>query len=364
MEVDVAIFGDGPAGCAIALRLARYQRTAAILQRAARRGVSIGETLSPTIRAPLSELEMWSRFLHSGHAQSYELRSAWGSPRLLVKNSIFDPFGPSWHVDRARFDADLLDAAQERGSVLVSYTHLGNLAYTDGNWDVLLGDGHHVRAHFLVDATGRACALARRLGARRERYDRLIALVAFSACDSSPAMDNATLIEAGPEGWWYSAVLPSQQMVVAYMTDNDLLPSDHADWRTHMLAHLGATHATRERFPLDTLPARLHVFAANSSRLDDGTGDGWLAAGDALAAYDPLCGWGVPRALHSGIQAADAIHLHLSGDDRPLRAYASSRSPFDHYLDTRDAYYSMEQRWASSRFWQRRTHRVAAVQGG
>jgi flavin-dependent dehydrogenase len=37
----------------------------------------------------------------------------------------------------------------------------------------------------------------------------------------------------------------------------------------------------------------------------------WLTVGDACAAHDPLCGWGVCRAMNNGILAADAISHYL-----------------------------------------------------
>src|SRR6185312_13855027 len=84
--------------------------------------------------------------------------------------------------------------------------------------------GHEVEAstRWIVDATGRAAAFARRSGARRHRLDRLIALAAHG----EPAMDRGfggfTLVEAVELGWWYAARLPGGSAVVALMTDADL----------------------------------------------------------------------------------------------------------------------------------------------
>ena len=90
----------------------------------------------------------------------------------------------------------------------------------------------------------------------------------------------------------------------------------------------------------------------SSARL---AGQGWLAAGDALAAFDPLSSMGIGHALSSGASAARAVVAALSGDSGPIDEYiANSARHFAAFLEMRARYYQMEQRWPHMPFWSRR----------
>jgi flavin-dependent dehydrogenase len=185
------------------------------------------------------------------------------------------------------------------------------------------------RARYLVDATGRARAIARRLGVRPRFYDQLIALTAVVKRNPNSDFDHAMLIESTADGWWYAAPVP-QGHVLAFFTDADLAPP--------------------------ALKRRLRTVAANSAFTQSENSQTWLTVGDACAAHDPLCGWGVCRALTNGILAADAICGYLgSGDDALLESYhAHCRQQFDTYLAGLTKHYALEHRWAHSIFWERR----------
>ena len=82
-----------------------------------------------------------------------------------------------------------------------------------------------LRTCSLVDATGRAAWLARRLGAERVAFDRLVAVVTFFRTPPTQGnRDTCSMVEATEQGWWYSARVPDDRGVLAFMTDADLLP--------------------------------------------------------------------------------------------------------------------------------------------
>jgi len=198
--------------------------------------------------------------------------------------------------------------------------------------------------------------LARWQGARRIFYDRLVGLVGFfSAHSAGRKRGYQTLIEAAENGWWYSARLPDSRLVVAYMTDADLVPKGHASASEYWQSRLEQAPHTRFRMSGCLPETGLRSVAANSYRMDGVTGNNWLAAGDAAMAFDPLSSQGIYHALKLGLLAAHAIENYLLGDQAALEEYAhGTQRSFDKYLSTRAVYYGWEQRWSSSAFWQRR----------
>src|SRR4029077_6882280 len=110
---DVCVFGVGPAGTAVAIRLADLGVTALVLDRPSRNKALGGESFTGAIRQPLSVLGLWEDFRDARHVASYEQRTAWGSePR--IQDTIYDPNGNRWHVNRVRFDDDLREALRRR----------------------------------------------------------------------------------------------------------------------------------------------------------------------------------------------------------------------------------------------------------
>src|SRR5207249_3516673 len=93
-------------------------------------------------------------------------------------------------------------------------------------------------ARFLVDATGGRASIARHLGSARlsPRDDHLLCAAMYYARPGyTTQAPGPTLLEAVADGWWYSATLPRDRLVVTFMTDADrcaLLRRVCSDWFT------------------------------------------------------------------------------------------------------------------------------------
>ena len=357
---DVVIVGGGPSGAAAAINLVQAGISVAILERSQHATFRVGETLPPAVRHFLARLGAWEQFLRSSCASSSVIYSSWESNELDAQDHIFNPYGMGWHINRAQFDSMLASMAKQMGSKLATRARVRSCRQQEaGEWEIraeLDNVPHRFHANFLVDATGRASAIARSFGARKITYDRLVAIVKlFALPQHSDVYEPFTLIEAEANGWWYSARLPQRCLLLSYMTDSDLYQKGTSHSKTYWEDQLQQTSYTRESARTRGRGLGQFIFSANSFRLDKIHGSNWLAIGDAAAATDPLAGKGVCQALETGISGAQAVLEVISGNKFAFENYSSiiARS-FEAFLRLRKSYYERQERWPESAFWNRR----------
>ncbi|HZT36514.1 MAG TPA: FAD-dependent oxidoreductase [Bryobacteraceae bacterium] len=351
----IAILGGGPAGASAALHLARAGFRVAVIDRGAGRG-AYGETLPPAVRAALENMGLWAEFASAGHTPLFGNCSCWGSDVVDERDFLYQPYGAGWRIDRAVFDSMLSRAAGAAGAEWFAPARGVQIERRDGGgWRVTL-EGAAIEAELLLDASGRASSFARGLGIERRSYDRLIGIGAVLDAAHGFA-DTRTLVESSAEGWWYSGVIPGGKVAVIFFTDSDLAAARRAADRGGWRDLLEQTERTRQRVAC-AAPA-VRTMAANSSALAQCAGDGWLAAGDAAAAYDPLASQGIVTALWSGELAARAAALYLGGNRGALERYQRMvERAFAIYLHNRSAFYCAERRWSTFDFWRRRAQSV------
>jgi len=297
----------------------------------------------------LRQLGIWAPFHAAGFVEGRAIASAWASDDLDERHSIFSAQGTSWHLDRARFDRLLLQAAAARGVQVRMGSPVRGAGRSGEGWRLELAEGE-VEAGAVIWATGRSWRLARPFGAKLQVHDQLAAHMRFFA--GAPG-DCRMVIEARPEGWWYSADLPDGRRVVACLTDPDLGTAlrDPAAWR---LA-LGETRHIAPLLPEGAKEIEALVKPAGTATIEPAAGDNWVAAGDTLFAADPLSSRGITHALRSGILAAYAESDMLEGrGDLARTRYAMIRARgFAGYAPTLAAHYAAGARWDTP-FWQRR----------
>lgn len=352
MTFDAAIIGGGPAGAAAALSLRQLMPDAMIAVFDSGTGARWrpGEILSPGATGILKSLGCEDAFRTCGFVESFGTRAVWSTPEPYDNEFLFSLRGNGWRLDRARFDAMLRQCAKDAGIEIHTAMTLLDSRPESSGWRLQFR-GFEVQARFVIDASGRSAAFAVQCGARRLPDDRLASsIVRFEGVGG---LD--TLIEAVETGWWYSAAIPGAQAVAAFMTDTDIVRESHlhlvAGWN-EMLA--GST-PTRERLRGLVPKGPPNVFAAHSQHLDRTGGPGWVAAGDAAMAFDPLSSLGILKALRSGKLASFVAADFLLREIESHQKYEQLASAeYAAYRKTKSEYYGMESRWPASVFWKRR----------
>jgi flavin-dependent dehydrogenase len=329
-----------------------------------RDGVRIGETIPPDTRVPLQRLGLWERVLDDGHEPCLGSCSAWGSDIVGYNDFLLNPYGNGWHLDRRRFDALLLAAAETGGAAILrglSFQRCRRV--TQESLELRLvgrrGGTASLTTRFVVDASGSHAAFARNRGARRAVLDRLVFIYGFLDTSTAASLSRLTFIEATEDGWWYAAGLPHGRLAVAFATDPEILKAHRLTEPGKWWARLMATRTMASRICGSVLREdALVVRTAPSALLQPPGEENWLAVGDAAPTYDPLSSQGIHKALTDGIEAAEVIGAMLTaGRDNTTAYTARVTSVFHEYRRNRNHFYTAEHRWSSSPFWQRRTRR-------
>ncbi|MBH2002323.1 MAG: NAD(P)/FAD-dependent oxidoreductase [Moraxellaceae bacterium] len=358
LNIDVCIAGSGPAGTIAARQLAQAGLSVMLIDRPAHKTHKFGETLPSAAIRLLNKLGLFSltgqlqTASHSNVSHSERVggnMTFWGSNILSTTDSIHDPYGFGLRIDRKHFDELLRKEALAQGTILYPSDVIA-LAKNNESWLIELEDGKMIQAKWVVDATGRSAKLIRLLGIQRHRGVPLVAL--YRTCTPEKNLKlNRTIISASQHGWIYAGKINDHQWVVGYHTTPKTATQFHHDakqWQQIIRNNVGLYNL------LGNFEFGKDVFShdVRSSWLEQPMGQGWVACGDALLAFDPIAGQGLFNAIYTGMKAAETIlssteYTHYRADylteiNQIIKTYENRR-----YL-----LYKQEQRWSENPFWQ------------
>ena len=360
MRTDVVILGGGPAGVAAALSLRRLrpQSRVVLVESGGHEPCRCGETLPPGCRPILESLGCWDQFRAENFPEAYSTSAVWSCAAPYENEFLYSARGSGWYLDRGRFDSMLRTCAEQRGVAVLRNARFADSQQSDSGWKLAIRHCEarvEIASAFVIDATGRNSSFARRQGARTIPDDRLIGVVGVLRCGSGVL---PTLVESQLDGWWYSTRIPGPRLVVAWMSDSDLVRTQSMCDGNRWTERLRQSRLTAERISEARLEMPLRVFAAHSQRLEPAAGSGWAAAGDAASTCDPLASQGILRALRTGKMASFAAVDFIEGRSPSLAKYNRMiASEYAAYCETKTWYYSLEQRWPNAVFWSRRMNR-------
>ncbi|WP_332605517.1 tryptophan 7-halogenase [Acinetobacter sp. ESBL14] len=360
--VDVCVAGQGPAGIIIVRQLACAGLSVMIIDSPNHTIHKFGETLPGSAIRLLNKLGLQSVTDSLLNTQSTHQNNSsrvagnmsfWGSDSALVTDALYDPYGCGLRIDRQKFDALLTQHADIEGIQKI-YSHILNLKRDQNIWNITLETGESIATKWVVDATGRSAKIIHLLGIQRHRGMPLVALYRTFIPEKNSLL-NKTIISANQHGWCYAGKISAQNWVIGYHTTPKIAAKLH-NAPVHWDEIIRKNTTITELFTNITFGKNVFCHDARSSWLKQSFGEGWIACGDALLAFDPIAGQGLFNAIYTAMKAAETIvqfeqnkqitHQYSTEVNQIIKTYESRRS----------ALYQQEQRWLNSPFW--KTHRM------
>lgn len=337
-HVPALVLGGGPAGSTVAHFLAKAGLETLVLERETFPRFHIGESLLPASVELFEKLgihdEVRERFVHKpGGKWFYGERPLYGRFENPDKKASFHDHRYSYMVDRAEFDAMLLEKAQSFGAkvefqadckeLIFEGERVRGVAYQDPE-----GNRHEVTADWVYDCTGLSGFLSNRLGIRSFTDPKRMAVYAHYEVERvDPELCAGWFVgEQLYDGWIWLIPLGGKKLSIGVVASNDefrrakMKPEEFLDhWVENALKARAAMGDTLTR--IDDVRVTGNM-GCTTTRM---AGDGWVLVGDAGYFIDPCWSSGVHLALKGGEMVAD-IALAKQAQGKPLEA-----SDFDGY---------------------------------
>jgi flavin-dependent dehydrogenase len=346
LSTDACVIGGGPAGAAVALRLARLgYRVCVVERRGATPATRPQESLAPSIAPLLDALGVLFVVERSGLLRMAERRLSWAGDDEEV------PAGRAWLIDRPGFDRLLVDAAVAGGAEFMCPARARRPEPIATGWKVPV-DGATgrvaIKTRFLVDASGRrttrslsgplTCALHGRWRG--------------PALPASPEMR----VEAGSDAWFWGAPFPDGSFSVLAFLDSHRCAGLDNGAREALYRGLLDSSALLKAWMLGGLVGQVRICDATWRVDPEPVTISSIKIGDRFFAMDPLASQGVHAALRSAVQASAVIHTILSAGDAEaaIEFYrqAQREAVFRHRRTVTGLY---KQRLHASSFWHDRS---------
>jgi flavin-dependent dehydrogenase len=352
---DVLICGGGLAGLTLARQLRRAHP-------------ALGIVVAERMRGPLPEaahkvgessVELGSRYLEQlgltdylaeSHLFKFGLRFFCGSGRLPLEQRTEigpaqEPIVPSYQLDRGRFENDLRRMLALDGVLLLEGTKVGAIDLRPGDEpheiELQPDDGPRVRvrSRWVVDATGRASLLRKRMKLTRgtrhpanASWFRVRGKVDIT--DFVPPQDRAwhdaqwaphrwrsTNHLMGPGYWAWIIPLSSGNTSIGVVTHDSHHPFERVRSLENTLAFLREHEPVLARAlePFEILDfGCLKSYSHNTAR--SWSADRWAIVGEAGAFVDPLYSPGTDFIAYANSFTEDMIRVDLEGGDLVERA--------------------------------------------
>lgn len=344
-DYDVVIVGGAFSGAATAQLIKRKQPNARVLiiEKNAEFDRKVGESTTEVSSCFMTRILGLANYL--GHEQL-----AKQGLRMWFCNSPDQKFddcveiGPrygsrvqTFQVDRAKLDSHLLQCAVDAGCELMRPAKVTRIELNGPDGQTIdVDSGNTIRARWLIDASGRATILARKLGYFRQNTEHPINAVwarftgvkdwdSYDWREKFPGyMDECRTARSWAtnhltgHGWWCWIIpLRGGDVSAGIVYDERIfqLP-DGGSIAERLRAQILANPVGREIFRnARVIEGDVHAFSALPYYSEKVCGDGWACVGDAAGFIDPLYSPGLDFCSYTSSYVTDFVARSIGGED-------------------------------------------------
>ncbi len=378
-DYDAIIIGGAFSGAATALVLKRKHPAARVLivEKAEEFDRKVGESTTEISSAYMTRILGLSTYL--GHHQLvkqglrmwFSNRSDQAFDDCVEIGARYQSRLPAFQVDRSTLDQHMLEMAVQAGCELrrpakVKAVELN--AGADSSITLTTEAGEEtLRARWIVDASGRAAVLGRKLGHFRPNTEHPINAVwarfsgvkdwdSYDWRERFPAYANACRTGRNwatnhlmGHGWWCWIIpLKGGDVSAGLVYDSRIFKlAEGANLGERLLQHLRSHPVGQEIFAeAKIMDGDVHAFSALPYSNTQVCGDGWAMVGDAAGFIDPLYSPGLDFCAYTTYYVADMIADQLAGEAvTPRVDYYNAQYPvtYQRWFETlyKDKYFYM-----------------------
>ncbi len=374
-DYDAVIIGGAFSGAATAMMVKRNASDARVLivEKSAEFDRKVGESTTEISSCYMTRLLGLTNYLGHEHLAKQGLR-LWFSNRAdqqfddcVEVGARYQTRLPTFQVDRAKLDQHMLDVARGAGCELLRPAKVSSFELNGASGQTITVGERKITCRWVIDASGRAAMLARKLGHFRQNTEHPINAVwarfsgvkdwdDYSWRERFPDFANACRTSRGwatnhlmGHGWWCWIIpLRGGDVSAGLVYDSRIfsLP-EGASLGERLHSHILTHPVGREIFAdAKAIEGDIHAFSQLPYYSEKVADDGWALVGDAAGFIDPLYSPGLDFCSYTSYNVADFVARSIAGEqvaDRVRRYREQYPLMYRRWFETlyKDKYYYM-----------------------
>ncbi len=317
-DYDVLVIGGGPAGSNAAWRTRGAGLSTLVVEKDAFPRFRIGESLLPHGNALLRETGVWPKIERAGfiekYGASFHLSNGAADKHVVFSQALVPGLEKTYQVERAKFDALLLDHAREAGAEVHTQTIVRAVTAEGEGHRVALETttgGTEVTARWIIDASGRDQFFPSEIKRALEpaRTPKRIAIYNHFrgvARAAGPVGGNTVVVRL-PDGWFWIIPIDAERTSVGLVTTVEAMRQTRAEPADLFRQTVAASQKLSELMAGASPVMDFHVTSDYSYFRKNLAADNRVLAGDAGGFFDPIFSSGVYMATYSAKLAAELV---------------------------------------------------------